>query len=177
MAFVWGIIRLIKAQPLPESYGLEDPSGGNISNWGFGQVVALVLLVAPFNTYAEYFCDGEFCNALRFSSMLNRPRSASGQDTKHNMRNDSASDETRYSLPQTKGANNLDTRVSTAISGGSVTLTSTLTLTPTIPIMFGSIDRGLWGLVRFLSSFLCFPVHCLCCISCSLQLDGSSCSR
>ena len=81
-------------------------------------MVALVLLVAPLITLAEYFCDGEFCNTLRFWSMLNRPRSASGQDTEHNMRNDSASDENRRSLPRTKRTNNLDARVSTAVSAG-----------------------------------------------------------
>lgn len=171
MAFLWGIIRLIKAQPLPETYGLEDPSGGNNSDWGFGQVVALVLLVAPFITLAEYFCNVEFCNALRFWSMLNSPRSASGQDTKHNMRNDPASDETRCSLPQTKGTNNFHARVSTAISGGFGDFE--FDLDPDhLDNAWQHRPRTFGAWYGFCHSFLCFPVHCFGGISYSLQFEA-----
>lgn len=54
------MIRLVKALYRPALEGFEKPYGEDTSNRGFGQVVALVLLAAPFFTLAGYFADSEF---------------------------------------------------------------------------------------------------------------------
>ncbi|OQE00638.1 hypothetical protein PENVUL_c048G06412 [Penicillium vulpinum] len=55
-AFAFGISRLIGTIYRPESMGLEASLTG-FNDWSFGQVTAMVLLVAPLITILEYFQD------------------------------------------------------------------------------------------------------------------------
>lgn len=49
---------MYQAQKEPDTTKLIHDSGDSNSNWGFGQVVAIVLLLAPLITIIEYFNHG-----------------------------------------------------------------------------------------------------------------------
>lgn len=60
IAFFWGVIRLMSAlNDTPRDQDLWTKTAGqNRGNWSFGQVVSLVLLVAPLMTLLDYFDQG-----------------------------------------------------------------------------------------------------------------------
>ncbi|KAJ5924839.1 hypothetical protein N7466_009026, partial [Penicillium verhagenii] len=60
VGFTWGITRLTTLLSQPTDWGLQSSSrDSDSSDWSFGQVVALVLLVAPLITVVEFFNNSE----------------------------------------------------------------------------------------------------------------------
>ncbi|CAG8139695.1 unnamed protein product [Penicillium salamii] len=66
IAFFWGVVRLLTAlNDTPKDQDLwTKTTGQKEGNWTFGQVVSLVLLVAPLMSLLEYFDQGMSLSTL-----------------------------------------------------------------------------------------------------------------
>lgn len=69
VAFAWGIIRLMSLLKVTHRLfqkGFKVSQNEN-SQWGFGQVVAIVLLAVPLITFIEAFGEGTALPSLEMS--------------------------------------------------------------------------------------------------------------
>ena len=59
ITFSWGIFRLIATIGMAKTVDLPTGMDNDMSNWSFGQVMSVVLLITPSITIIEYYDRGK----------------------------------------------------------------------------------------------------------------------